>query len=59
MLDGLARRRHAIFGASIGLREDLLRLRGRVIAADTALLGQETVGSTLHALGVGFIGHGS
>jgi hypothetical protein len=59
VLDGLAWWRHTIFGALVGFRQDLLRLRGGIVAPCVALLGEKIFGSTLHSIWVGSVRHGS
>ena len=54
VLDGFAWRRNTIFSACIGFSEDRFRLRSRIFAACFPLLRQESVGSVLHSLWVGF-----
>jgi hypothetical protein len=58
VLDGFARWRNTIFSACIGFSEDLFRLRRGIVAPSFPLLRQESVGSALHSLWVGFVTHG-
>jgi hypothetical protein len=57
MLHRLTGWRHAVVGALVGLEEDLLGLRLRVVAAGLELLGGQLVGTLLHSLRIGFLVH--
>ena len=54
VLDGFARWRNTIFSACIGFSEDRFRLRRGIVAPSFPLLRQQSVGSVLHSLWVGF-----